>query len=71
MSDSLKVYRNHLVDQNRQDIQEHIRAILRLIGEDVDREGLQDTPARVARMYEEIFAGYSLNPAGGAGRHLR
>ncbi len=62
MSDSLKVYRNHLVDQNRQEIEEHIRAILRLIGEDVDREGLQDTPARVARMYEEIFAGYSLDP---------
>jgi GTP cyclohydrolase I len=62
MSDSLGVYRNHLVDQNRQQIEEHIREILRLIGEDVEREGLLDTPARVARMYEEIFAGYSLDP---------
>jgi GTP cyclohydrolase I len=58
----LGVYRNHLVDQNRQQIEEHIREILRLIGEDVEREGLLDTPARVARMYEEIFAGYSLDP---------
>ena len=33
-----------------------------MIGEDPDREGLRDTPARVARMYEEIFAGYSADP---------
>ena len=33
-----------------------------MIGEDVDREGLLDTPARVTRMYEEIFAGYAADP---------
>ena len=51
-------YKNSLVQANRATIEGHIREILRLIGEDVDREGLIDTPARVTRMYEEIFAGY-------------
>lgn len=38
-------------------IEEHIRGILIALGEDPQREGLVDTPARVARMYEEIFEG--------------
>lgn len=38
-------------------IEMHIRGILEAIGEDLDREGLRETPQRVARMYEEIFAG--------------
>ena len=37
-------------------IETHIRGILEAIGEDPDREGLRETPQRVARMYEEIFA---------------
>jgi GTP cyclohydrolase I len=53
-----KEYRNTRVAENRELIEGHIREILRLIGEDVDREGLLDTPARVTRMYEEIFGGY-------------
>lgn len=36
-------------------IQEGVRLILRGIGEDLDREGLVDTPSRVARMYEEML----------------
>ena len=35
----------------------HIRGLLEAIGEDPDREGLKETPERVARMYEEIFVG--------------
>ena len=31
-------------------------------GEDADREGVQETPSRVAKMYEEIFAGYQMDP---------
>ncbi|WP_442603002.1 GTP cyclohydrolase I FolE [Paenibacillus sp. KN14-4R] len=54
-----KEYKNEHVGNNREQIESHIREILRLIGEDPDREGLLDTPARVTRMYEEIFAGYS------------
>jgi len=38
-------------------IQEHIRGILIALGDDPDREGLKDTPDRVARMYEEVFEG--------------
>ena len=38
-------------------IREHIRGILVALGDDPDREGLKDTPERVARMYEEVFAG--------------
>jgi GTP cyclohydrolase I len=53
-----KEYKNSRVIENREQIEHHVREILRLIGEDVDREGLLDTPARVTRMYEEIFSGY-------------
>ena len=37
-------------------VQEGVRMILEGIGEDVNREGLRETPERIARMYEEIFA---------------
>jgi GTP cyclohydrolase I len=39
-----------------------IRELLLAVGEDPDREGLQDTPARVARAYREIFAGLRQEP---------
>ena len=38
-------------------IEEHIRGILIALGDDPDREGLKDTPKRVAKMYEEVFEG--------------
>ena len=38
-------------------IEYHIREILKAIGEDPEREGLRETPHRVAKMYEEVFAG--------------
>jgi GTP cyclohydrolase I len=40
-----------------------VREILSAVGEDPDREGLRETPARVARMYEEMFGGLRQNPA--------
>ena len=39
-----------------------MREILAAVGEDPDREGLQETPARVARMYAELFAGLHEDP---------
>ncbi len=39
------------------------RLILEAIGEDPDREGLRDTPERIARMYEEVFDGMLRDPA--------
>ncbi|MBU3135301.1 GTP cyclohydrolase I FolE [Clostridium gasigenes] len=38
-------------------IEEHIRGILIALGDNPDREGLQDTPKRVAKMYEDVFKG--------------
>lgn len=38
-------------------IEEHIRGILIALGDDPDREGLKETPKRVAKMYEEVFEG--------------
>ncbi|PLR75642.1 GTP cyclohydrolase I FolE [Bacillus sp. V3-13] len=47
---------------NRAQIEEAVRLILQAIGEDPDREGLEDTPKRVAKMYEEVFAGLNQDP---------
>jgi len=44
-------------------IERAVRDILEAIGEDPDREGLRDTPTRVARMYAELFAGLGDDPA--------
>lgn len=58
----VKDYLNTQVGKNREQIEFHVKEILKLIGENVEREGLEETPARVARMYEEIFAGYEVDP---------
>ncbi len=39
-----------------------VRELLIAVGEDPDREGLRDTPARVARAYREVFAGLHTDP---------
>jgi GTP cyclohydrolase I len=57
-----KDYVNSKVASNREQIEHHVKEILKLIGENVEREGLLETPARVTRMYEEIFAGYEVDP---------
>jgi GTP cyclohydrolase I len=44
------------------DIQEAIRQLLNAFGEDACREGLDRTPERVARMYDELLAGYRVDP---------
>jgi GTP cyclohydrolase IA len=43
-------------------IEDNIRRILQYIGEDPNREGLKETPARVARSYKELFEGYEKKP---------
>lgn len=53
-----------MVDQTK--IKEAVRLLLEGIGEDVNREGLRETPDRIARMYGEIFAGMDED----AGEHL-
>ena len=47
---------------SRADAEEAIRTLIRWAGDDPSREGLLDTPTRVARAYEEFFNGYSASP---------
>ena len=47
---------------DKERIEKAVREILIAIGEDPDREGLKDTPKRVAKMYEEVLAGYNDSP---------
>lgn len=47
---------------NRTQIEEAVRLIIEAIGEDPNREGLLDTPKRVAKMYEEVFSGLNTDP---------
>jgi GTP cyclohydrolase I len=46
----------------REQAEDAIRTLLLWAGDDPDREGLQDTPARVARAYKEFFVGYAVDP---------
>jgi GTP cyclohydrolase I len=48
--------------QRKQEIAEAVRKILINVGEDPDRQGLLGTPERIARMYDEILAGYLVDP---------
>ena len=57
------------VDRPR--IEAAVREILAAIGEDPERDGLLDTPGRVARMYEEVFAGLRESPAPSPRRAVR
>ena len=47
---------------DRGDAENAVRTLIRWAGDDPDREGLLDTPARVVRSYEEFFAGYLEDP---------
>lgn len=58
--DTIENSMNHM---DMEKIQEGVRLILEGVGEDPDREGLKKTPARVAKMYAECFAGLYENPA--------
>lgn len=42
---------------DKEAVKEHVRGLLIALGDDPDREGLKDTPERVAKMYEEVFEG--------------
>ncbi|TET63489.1 MAG: GTP cyclohydrolase I FolE [Candidatus Stahlbacteria bacterium] len=47
---------------NKKEIEGAVKIILKAIGEDLNRDGLKDTPKRIARMYEEIFSGVNKDP---------
>ena len=54
-------------DEDVRQAEEHVRGLLRYMGEDPQREGLLDTPGRVVRAMAEHFGGYTADPA----EHLR
>ncbi len=60
------VFRNDLLDMPQEECSNEIECavtmILEAIGEDPEREGLLQTPGRVSRMYEELTAGYHVDP---------
>lgn len=58
MSDTL----NKPARPSREEAEKAVHTLLRWTGDDPDREGLLDTPARVVRAYEEFFAGYQVDP---------
>ena len=53
---------------DRADVEAAVRLLIEWTGDDPNREGLVDTPARVVRAYEEFFEGYSIDPAEMLGR---
>jgi GTP cyclohydrolase IA len=48
---------------NHEQIEQAVRMILEAIGDDPNREGVQNTPQRVARMYAEVFSGMHEDPS--------
>src|SRR4051794_37430886 len=46
----------------REQVEAAVRVLVRWAGDDPDREGLRDTPSRVARAYQEFFVGYAVDP---------
>ena len=58
---------DHHRDVDLEAIEGAVRTILEAVGEDPDREGLIETPRRVAKMYAEMFAGLRQDPS----RHLQ
>ncbi|TPG57469.1 GTP cyclohydrolase I FolE [Roseomonas nepalensis] len=54
--------RAELVRPSQAEAEAAVRTLLLWAGDDPDREGLVDTPARVARSYRELFAGYDVDP---------
>jgi GTP cyclohydrolase I len=69
-ADPLGSEANHMTEHFREidqpAIEKAVRQILVALGEDPDREGLKNTPSRVARMYTELFGGLAEDP----GKHL-
>lgn len=51
-----------LTDQERHEAETLVRNMITMIGDDPDREGLKETPARVVRSWGELFAGYRQDP---------
>jgi GTP cyclohydrolase I len=62
MSEDDPVTKSTATEPDRAAAEEAVRTLLRWAGDDPTREGLVDTPARVARAFEEFFSGYRADP---------
>ena len=62
INSSQKVVTSNFNKPSRGDAENAVRTLLSWAGDNPDRHGLQDTPARVVRSYEEFYAGYEQNP---------
>ncbi|MCB1491592.1 MAG: GTP cyclohydrolase I FolE [Rhodobiaceae bacterium] len=59
----LKISKDAAPAPTREEAEAAVLTLLRYMGENAEREGLRDTPARVAKSYEDLFSGYSQDPA--------
>ena len=62
---------NNDTKPTRDEAEEAVKTLLRYIGEDPNREGLLETPARVVRAYDEFFEGYKQDPAKELGKTFK
>ena len=62
MARSSKPARPRAIRPTQTDAEEAVRTLIRWAGDDPAREGLRETPARVARAYKEFFRGYGVDP---------
>ncbi|WP_338332450.1 GTP cyclohydrolase I FolE [Acetobacter sp. LMG 32666] len=59
----MSVPEHHTDRPTQKEAEQAVRTLLRWAGDDPTREGLLDTPARVARAYTDFFSGYEIDPA--------
>ena len=62
IDEKLFLIKKNLNKPSREEAEDAVRTLLRWAGDNPDREGLMDTPARVVRSYEEFFVGYESDP---------
>ena len=58
----IRAHQNSTATPSREDAEAAVRVLLAWAGDDPNREGLQDTPKRVVKAYEELFSGYNNDP---------
>jgi GTP cyclohydrolase I len=60
--EKIRPLRSEVDRPDRTDVEAAFRTIIRWTGDDPEREGLIETPSRMARSFEEFFIGYTLDP---------
>ena len=60
--ENVRAFRAEVDQPNRADVEAAFRTIIRWTGDDPERDGLIETPARMARAFEEFFVGYGQDP---------